>query len=79
LFFMIILNELGDYMHWGRPGYIIALLVLLLFVYEYKAMRNFYGQRRFKTIVKFFIAGAGRFFIILLLFILFLMFSFLKI
>ena len=76
---MIFLNELGDAMHWGWPGNIIVVLIIILFVYEYKAMRNFYGQGRFKTIIKFFLAGAGRFIIITLLFLIFLLFSFLKI
>ena len=76
---MIALNELGDYTHWGWPKSIVGLLTFLLFVYEYKAMRNFYGQGRLKTIIKFFLAGAGRFIIITLLFLIFLLFSFLKI
>jgi hypothetical protein len=36
-------------------GYVIALLVLGLFAYLYRAMRRFYGQRRFKTFIKFLI------------------------
>jgi len=76
---MIFLNEIGDYMHWSWPGNIISVLIFLLFVYEYKAMRNFYGQGRLKTIIKFCLAGAGRFFIITFLFLIFLLFSFLKI
>ena len=79
LLVMIFLNELGDAMHWGWPDNIIVVLIIILFVYEYKAMRNFYGQGRFKTIIKFFLAGAGRFIIITLLFLIFLLFSFLKI
>ena len=31
------------------------LIILVIFFYEYKALRNFYEQRRGKTIVKFFL------------------------
>jgi hypothetical protein len=33
--------------------YVNVLLIIVLFFYLYKAMRNFYGQRRFKTILKY--------------------------
>ncbi len=35
--------------------YVNTVLILLLLFYLYKAMRNFYRQRRFKTIIKFFL------------------------
>lgn len=38
---------------WGPFGVLVVLLVLWLFVYLYKAMRRFYGQSRWKTIIKF--------------------------
>ncbi|RYY50348.1 MAG: DUF3667 domain-containing protein [Chitinophagaceae bacterium] len=50
-------------------------LIIYLLLYEYKAMRNFYGQRRAKTILKFIIALSGRIFIILIIFFIFLVFS----
>ncbi len=76
---MILLGELASMTHTSWPNDVGALLSVLLFVYEYKAMRNFYGQRRAKTFLKFLLAGLGRFAIILLLFIVFLLFSFLKV
>ncbi len=44
------LNELLD---WSIISYVIGFIVLLIFFYVYKAMRNFYGQGRGKTILKF--------------------------
>lgn len=79
LLVMIMLNELGSAMHWNWPNDVSVLLYLLLFFYEYKAMRNFYGQRRAKTVIKFILAGTTRFAIILILFLFFLFFSFYKI
>ncbi len=79
LFAMIFLSQLAGFMHWNWPNDVSVLLTILLFFYEYKAMRNFYGQRRAKTIIKFILAGMGRFTIILILFLFFLLFSFLKV
>lgn len=76
---IILLNELGDFMHWDWPDAIILIISLLMFFYEYKAMRNYYGQRRAKTFFKFILAAMGRLFIIVMLFTFFLLFSFLKI
>jgi hypothetical protein len=38
---------------WGPFGLLVVLLILWLFIYLYKAMRRFYGQSRWKTIIKF--------------------------
>ncbi len=75
---MILFNEVADYTHTSWPINVNFLLSILLFFYEYKAMRNYYGQGRAKTIIKFILAGMGRFTIILILFLFFLLFSFLK-
>jgi len=79
LLVMTLLSELGSYMHWNWPNDVSVVLYLLLFFYEYKAMRNFYEQRRAKTLIKFVLAGMARFAIILILFLFFLLFSFLKV
>ncbi len=76
---MIGLDTLSDYAHWPWLTTLAGLLTLVLLLYEYKAMRNFYGQGRFKTIIKFLLATAGRVFIIILLFMVFLFFSLLKV
>jgi Protein of unknown function (DUF3667) len=76
---MILLNELSGVTHWNWLTTLAKILIFLLFIYEYKAMRNFYGQGRFKTIVKFILAGMWRFIVIMILFILFLFLSILKV
>ncbi|HEY4337217.1 MAG TPA: DUF3667 domain-containing protein [Puia sp.] len=50
-------------------------IFLWMLIYLYKAMRGFYGQRRAKTFVKYFIVMGSMFFINLFLLILFLMIS----
>lgn len=52
-----------------------GVLMIWLFIYEYKAMRTFYGQRRAKTVFKFFLAFVGRLVIMLILLFLFLLLS----
>lgn len=47
------LNELSDMKYLNWLEIVIGLLFLAGFYYTYKAMRVFYGQGRFKTIVKF--------------------------
>ncbi len=48
-------------------SYLKLLLIALIFFYEYKSLRRFYGQRRFKTIIKFFLLNVAHIAIILLL------------
>lgn len=76
---MILLNELSGITQWAWLTTLAKILIFLLFVYEYKAMRNFYGQGRIKTLVKFILAGMWRFIVIMILFILFLFLSILKV
>jgi hypothetical protein len=40
---------------WSWLKWVIAAIVIYPFVYYYKAMRRFYGQRRAKTILKYFL------------------------
>ena len=47
------LNELQELTNLGFIGYVMAALFIALNFYLYKAMRLFYGQRRFKTFIKF--------------------------
>jgi len=75
LLILLGLSRAKDWLGWGIFGWLEAAAFIFLFIYEYKAMRNFYGQRRAKTILKFFLAILGRFIIILLLFILFFFLS----
>lgn len=71
-------NWLGNYISEGFKAILIFILVIWLALYEYKAMRKFYGQRRFKSMVKFFLAVFLRFIIILFLFFIFTAISFYK-
>lgn len=63
----------------GWIDYSIGIIYLLIFYYEYKAMRNFYGQGRLKTIAKYILLNLWLIFIVALLFVVFLLLSFLKI
>jgi hypothetical protein len=56
-------------------GWLIFILFLALFFYLYKAMRNFYGQRRFKTFIKFLLVALISLLMMLILFLFFLFFS----
>lgn len=60
---------------WAFLGTVIVLLFLLLLFYLYKAMRNFYGQRRGKTLIKFFLVSLFSIIMMLLLFAIFAFFS----
>jgi hypothetical protein len=50
-------------------------LSLYIMIYLYKAMRGFYKQGRFKTIVKYFIVCSLAFILNLILFLIFLLLS----
>ena len=49
------LAKLRGIMHWEWLRFISAIFILSIFFYFYKALRNFYKQRRAKTILKYFI------------------------
>lgn len=83
-YFIIFLLQIGlgkieDLFNWDFMDWIEAIFFILLFVYEYKAMRKFYGQRRFKTICKFLLVIFLRLLIFVLLFLVFSFLSFLNI
>jgi hypothetical protein len=60
---------------WQDLDWVIFLLFLLLFFYLYKAMRNFYGQRRGKTFLKFLLVSLLSIVMMFILFIIFIFFS----
>jgi hypothetical protein len=72
------LGELNDKLNWGLITFIQVLIGLGIFFYLYKAMRNFYRQRRAKTIFKFMILCFSLFITILLLFLIFIFYSLYK-
>lgn len=69
------LDALRQVTNWDFIGFIMAALFIGLFIYLYKAMRNFYGQRRLKTFIKFLFIAFFSLAMMLVLFILFLFFS----
>ena len=64
------INKIEELLHWDWLGYISGALAISIFFYFYKSLRNFYKQRRAKTIFKYFII------LFLLLFICLILFSF---
>ena len=79
LLIMILLNKLSESLHLPWLQTLAIWLIIPLLFYEYKAMRNFYGQGRVKTFIKYLLAGAWRFIIVMILFLIFLFFSLLKV
>jgi len=73
------LNRAMDYSGWSVFGYLIIPVVLYIFYYQYKSMRNFYMQRRAKTILKYCLLNIAVLFVISLLMVVFIFFSLLKI
>lgn len=59
--------------------YLNISLILILFFYLYKAMRNFYEQSRLKIILKYLLLLFSFFFAVLLLFVIFIFISVLQI
>lgn len=73
------ISKLNDQLHWKTITVLSVFMYLGLFFYEYKAIRNFYGQRRGRTILKFVLLNGLFFIVLLLVFLFFLFFSFFKI
>jgi len=72
------LSKLNSSLNWGFIKFIEVMLSFGIFLYLYKAMRNFYKQRRAKTILKFFMLCFLLFITMALLFIVFVFFSLFK-
>ncbi|HEX7845494.1 MAG TPA: DUF3667 domain-containing protein, partial [Chitinophagaceae bacterium] len=60
---------------WDILNWVLFLLFVLLLFYLYKGMRVFYGQRRFKTFLKFILLAVFSFIMMIVLFALFMFFS----
>jgi hypothetical protein len=67
--------RLGEVLNWGLFGWIAFILVILWFVYLYKGMRNFYGQSRGKTFLKFLLLNFTGFVLIAALLLFFFLFT----
>lgn len=57
LMILIILSALNDILKWRVLSWVYVILTVAMFVHAYKAMRNFYGQSRFKTLLKYVLLG----------------------
>jgi Protein of unknown function (DUF3667) len=69
-FFMInVLGKLSDFKYLDWLGYVVGFLGFYIFYYLYRAMRNFYEQRRGKTILKYIILMISILFLMILLLI----------
>lgn len=79
--FILMLRALSvlNYQHWNLIETIINIGVVLIFFYLYKSMRNFYEQRRFKTILKYFIFLFSYSIVLSLLMIIFLLTSLIQV
>ena len=49
------ISKMKNLTGWNWMSYVNVLITIIVFFYLYKAMRNFYRQRRFKTILKYFL------------------------
>ncbi len=79
MLFSLGISELHKLSGWEWMNYINGVISLVVFFYLYKAMRNFYRQRRFKTIVKYFLLLFSFLLITILLFGIFFFVSFFQV
>ena len=79
LLFIFGINKIQAATGFGWLGYLSGIMIFYIFFYSYKAMRNFYQQRRAKTITKFLLLHFANLFIVILLFTLFSFLSLFKI
>jgi hypothetical protein len=79
LLLFILVREIRSVSGWSWIYWLEALLLLFPFWYYYRAMRNFYGQSRLKTLVKYVLLCFLSLVVQLVLFICFFLFSILEI
>lgn len=73
------ISKLKSTLHWGWLSYLNGIISILIFVYNYKAMRYFYQQRRAKTVTKFVLLQVMNLLVVVFLFIIFFVVSFFKV
>ena len=78
LLILIGINKLSDNFSSAVWGWIVFALWLYWLFYIYKAMRNFYQQSRWKTILKYLLLNFAAFLTIILLFTIFFTYSVLE-
>ncbi len=79
LLFIFGVNKLEAATQWGWLGYLSGGMVFFIFFYNYRAMRNFYQQGRWKTVLKFILLHFVNLFIVMILFMAFIFLSLFKI
>jgi hypothetical protein len=75
LILVFTIDKLQDLLKWVALDIFKAILILGIYIYLFKAMRYFYEQKWLKTFIKFLLVSISSFVMILLLFILFTIFS----
>ena len=65
------ISRIEDVLKWNWLNYINGTISIIIIFYLYKAMRNFYKQRRAKTVLKYLLFSFTFFFIIVFLFVFF--------
>ncbi len=75
LMLVFTLSKLESWVHSGVINFVIFLLFLGLLFYLYKGMKNFYGQGRLKTLLKFLFVALFSLLMMLVLFFIFAVFS----
>lgn len=68
-------DGLASSLHWAIFSWLSTILSFAIIFYQYKALRNFYQQKWFKTMAKFFILGSAMVFIFIFLAAILLTFS----
>jgi hypothetical protein len=68
-------STLSDMPHFAWVDWLMWLIAICMFVYSYKALHNFYGQKRWKTILKFILLNFTMFWVMICLLILFFLVS----
>lgn len=74
----LIISAIANALGWGWMSYLNLALILGMFVYAAFAMRRFYGQNWFKTLVKYLLLLLGLIVILLILLNIFAFFSFIN-
>ena len=62
------ISGIEEALKWNWLNYINGLITIIIFFYLYKAMRNFYQQKRGKTLLKYFLFVIAFFMLIVFLF-----------
>lgn len=75
LLLVFLWNKLHGLTDWWFWNLLIIASVFAIPIYLYKAMRRFYGQSRWKTMLKFLLLNISAFILITLLFVAFFIFS----